>query len=32
MSEWAKRDGGVGGYVRVGHESRGSGMIYRSRP
>ena len=32
MSEWAMRVGGVGGYVRVGHESRGSGVICQSRP
>ena len=32
MSEQAMRVGGVGGYVRAGHESRGSGMIYQSRP
>ena len=32
MSEQAMRVGGMGGDVRVGHESRGSGMICQSRP
>ena len=32
MSEQAMRVGGVGGDVRAGHESRGSGMRCQSRP
>ena len=32
MSEQAMRVGGVGGCVRVGHESRGSWMICQSGP
>ena len=32
MSEQAMRVGGVGGDVRAGNASRGSGMICQSRP